>query len=97
MAMILRLILYFNAISHYDSLIGVFIERLEDAGLMEETLIMITGDHGGINKSHGGYTLNEMEIPIILYGKGVKNGLVIDKPCYIYDVPVTLAYALGIL
>jgi hypothetical protein len=87
---------YFNAITHYDSLIGVFIERLEEANLMEETLIMITGDHGGINKGHGGSSLNEMEIPIILYGKGVNNGLIIDKPCYIYDVPVTLAYALGI-
>ena len=39
---------------------------------------------------------NELEIPIILYGAGVKKGLIIDKPCYIYDVPVTLAYALGI-
>ena len=52
--------------------------------------------HGGINKGHGSTTLNEIEIPIIMYGAGVKKGLVINKPCYIYDVPVTLAYALGI-
>jgi len=87
---------YFNAITHYDSLIGNFTQRLEEEGLLNETLIMITGDHGGINKGHGGTTLNELEIPIILYGAGVKKGLIIDKPCYIYDVPVTLAYALGI-
>ncbi|GEO20303.1 alkaline phosphatase family protein [Cyclobacterium qasimii] len=87
---------YFNAISHFDSLIGDFVQRLEAAGLMDETLIIITGDHGGINTSHGGTTLNEIEIPIIMYGAGVNKGLVISKPCYIYDVPVTLAYALGI-
>ena len=87
---------YFNAITHYDSLIGNFIQQLEQEGLMEETLLMITGDHGGINKGHGGTSLNELEIPIIIYGAGVKKGLIIDKPCYIYDVPVTLAYAIGI-
>ena len=87
---------YFNAISHYDSIIGHFIERLEAAGLMDETLLMITGDHGGIDKGHGSTSLNEIEIPILLYGADVKKGLVIDKPCYIYDVPVTLAYALGV-
>lgn len=87
---------YFNAITHYDSLIGSFIQQLEQEGLMEETLLMITGDHGGINKGHGGTSLNELEMPIIMYGAGVKQGLIIDKPCYIYDVPVTLAYAIGI-
>ncbi len=87
---------YFNSISHYDSLIGDFVQKLEDAGIMDETLILITGDHGGIGKGHGGTSLDELEIPIILYGKGIQPGRVIDKPCYQYDVAPTLAYALGI-
>lgn len=88
---------YFHAISHYDSLIGKFVQRLEAAGIMEETLLLITGDHGGIGKGHGGTSLNELEIPIILYGKGIQPGRVIDKPCYQYDVAPTLAYALGVV
>ncbi|MDN3689931.1 alkaline phosphatase family protein [Cyclobacterium jeungdonense] len=87
---------YFQSISHYDSLIGNFVEKLKDAGLMEETLILITGDHGGIGKGHGGNSLEELEIPIILFGKGVQKGRVVAKPCYQYDVAPTLAYALGI-
>lgn len=87
---------YFQSISHYDSLIGDFVGKLKEAGLMEESLILITGDHGGIGKGHGGSSLDELEIPIILYGKGVQKGLVVEKPCYQYDVAPTLAYALGI-
>ncbi|WP_162415392.1 alkaline phosphatase family protein [Cyclobacterium roseum] len=87
---------YFQSITHYDSLIGDFVGKLKEAGLMEESLILITGDHGGIGKGHGGSSLDELEIPIILYGKGVQKGLVVEKPCYQYDVAPTLAYALGI-
>nr|MBI1232361.1 sulfatase-like hydrolase/transferase [Cytophagales bacterium] len=87
---------YYDAISFYDEKIGGFISRLKEEGLMEETAILITGDHGGINFGHGGRTLYELEIPIILYGKGVSPGKVLDHPYYIYDVAPTLAYWLGI-
>lgn len=87
---------YFKSISHYDSLIGNFVEQLKEVGMMDETLILITGDHGGTGKGHGGNSLDELEIPIILYGKGVQKGKVVEKPCYQYDVAPTLAVALGI-
>lgn len=87
---------YYDAISFYDQKIGDFINRLTSEGLMEETVILITGDHGGINFGHGGRTLNEFEIPIILYGKGVTPGKMLKNNYYIYDVAPTLAYFLGV-
>jgi len=87
---------YYDMISYYDQKIGAFIDRLEKEGLMDETVILITGDHGGINFGHGGRTLYELEIPILLYGKGVTAGKVLEEPYYIYDVAPTLAYFLGV-
>lgn len=87
---------YYDAISFYDQKIGDFIARIKEEGLMEETAILITGDHGGINFGHGGRTLYELEIPIILYGKGITPGKVLEHPYYIYDVAPTLAYWLGV-
>ncbi|WP_209332472.1 alkaline phosphatase family protein [Lunatimonas salinarum] len=87
---------YYNMISYYDQKIGAFIDRLEKEGLMDEAVILITGDHGGINFGHGGRTLYELEIPILLYGKGVTAGKVLEEPYYIYDVAPTLAYFLGV-
>lgn len=87
---------YYDVISFYDKKIGEFIARIKEEGLMEETAILITGDHGGINFGHGGRTLYEIEIPIILYGKGIASGKVLEHPYYIYDVAPTLAYWLGV-
>lgn len=87
---------YYASISKYDQKIGDFIARLKAEGLMDETFIMVTGDHGGIDFGHGGTTLHELEIPIICYGKGVTEGIIISKPCYIYDVAPTLAWAMGL-
>ncbi|WP_155907174.1 alkaline phosphatase family protein [Lunatimonas lonarensis] len=88
---------YYDAITYYDQKIGDFIQRLEAADLLKETFIMITGDHGGINYGHGGRTLYELEIPILLYGKGVTRGKVLEEPYFIYDVAPTLAYYLGVM
>ncbi|MCC5930065.1 MAG: alkaline phosphatase family protein [Cyclobacteriaceae bacterium] len=87
---------YYASLSKYDKKIGDFIARLKSEGLMDETFIMVTGDHGGIDFGHGGTTLHELEIPIICYGKGVSKGTIISKPCYIYDVAPTLAWAMGV-
>ena len=87
---------YYDAISFYDKKIGDFIAQIKEEGMMEETAILITGDHGGINFGHGGRSLYEIEIPILLYGKGITAGKVLEHPYYIYDVAPTLAYWLGI-
>lgn len=67
-----------------------------DAGIAEETLVIINADHGGIEKGHGGETIQEMETPIILWGNGIKKAYNIQLPVYMYDYAAIIADALGI-
>src|SRR5690606_39134739 len=62
---------YYQAVEDIDSLIGEIITSLEKAGMMDDSIIIFSSDHGGVDKGHGGKTLNEMEIPWIIYGKNV--------------------------
>lgn len=87
---------YYRAIEKADSLIGAILETLETESLIEESLILLTSDHGGIGFGHGGETPEEIEIPFILYGKGIKKGYPISGQVNTYDNAVTVATALGL-
>jgi len=87
---------YYLAVSRADSLIGEIVEATKVAGIYEETVFIISSDHGGLGTGHGGNTLAEMEIPFIVFGKNVKRGHAITIPVYGYDVPATALFALGI-
>ena len=86
---------YYRTIEKYDSLIGEFMDRLERAKLLEETLVLVVADHGGFLGTHSGESAEAIEIPIILYGKGVARGKSIPH-YFIYDVAPTIAWALGV-
>ena len=62
---------------------------------MEHTLIIVSADHGGKGTSHGGESLAEVEIPIILSGPNVKHGFEITDPTIIFDIAATAAYVFG--
>lgn len=63
---------------------------------MNKTVIMVVADHGGINKGHGGKTMNEMQTPLVFYGKGIKKGYRITQSTMVYDVAATIAYMLKV-
>ncbi|MGV8880314.1 MAG: alkaline phosphatase [Sphingobacteriaceae bacterium] len=87
---------YLQSIAKADSLIGTVLKSIEQAGMKNNTLVMIVADHGGINKGHGGETDEEITIPVIYYGKGVKKGYKIQQPVYQYDVAATIAFVLNL-
>ncbi|MEJ0105127.1 MAG: hypothetical protein WDO19_22375 [Bacteroidota bacterium] len=60
-------------------------------------MLIITADHGGIGYGHGGATVEEAEIAMILYGKGIKKGYKIKQQVYTYDLAATIAFALQIV
>jgi choline-sulfatase len=47
--------LYDGEISQHDHFFGLFLERLEQLGVADETLIVITSDHGEEFMDHGSY------------------------------------------
>lgn len=83
---------YLKSIAKADSLVGNVLAAIQKAGIKESTMVMIVADHGGINKGHGGTTDNEINIPVVYYGKGVKKGYKIQQPVYQYDVAATVAF-----
>ena len=88
---------YFGGIERADELIQRIVESIWAAGIENETLLIISADHGGLKKGHGGESLMEIEIPIILSGLGVKSGFEISSQINIYDIASTISFALGYL
>ena len=89
--------LYYKAVSRADSLIGQVLQSIKEAGIENNTLLIVTADHGGIGYGHGGATVEEAEIAMILYGKAIKKGYKIKQQVYTYDLAATIAFALQIV
>lgn len=87
---------YYATLSEVDMAVGRIIQALKDVGIYDDTIIIVTSDHGGINKGHGGMTLEELETPFIISGKGVKKGYEFADAMMQYDTPATIAYIFGI-
>jgi len=87
---------YYESVAVADKLIGEVISAIEEAGLKESTLLLVTSDHGGKAKGHGGATMAEIEIPWIITGPGVRAGHEIKSPVNTYDTAATIAFAFGL-
>ena len=87
---------YYASVEKADSLLAELIESLRASGMAENTLVIISADHGGVGKGHGGESLQEVEIPFILWGKGIKKNYNIKYPVYQYDNAATVAFAMDI-
>ncbi len=82
---------YYAELTKLDGHIARLWQAVKDAGMEKNTLFLLVADHGGINKGHGGKTMKEMEIPLILFGPGVKKGFEITESVMIYDITATIA------
>ena len=87
---------YFQAVERADKLIGEILKAIESVGASATTLILVSADHGGKGTKHGGSTMEEIEIPWIINGPGVKRGFNITDPVNTYDTAATLAFVLGL-
>ena len=98
---------YLEAVNYADYTFGVFIEELKEAGLYEDTVILVFGDHNGLNMYNEEMidflkTINQdiTDIDIRLNYSRVVCGLKlpvishikIEKPVSKLDIKPTLAY-----
>ncbi|HUE96826.1 MAG TPA: sulfatase-like hydrolase/transferase [Longimicrobiaceae bacterium] len=72
------------------------LDALKAAGMLERTVILISSDHGGVGKTHGGATVAEIEIPWILWGPGVAKGKEIRAPVNTHHTAATVAHIFGL-
>jgi len=87
---------YYEAVEIIDGLVGNILNELTVNGMLEDTVIIFSSDHGGIEKGHGGKTLLEVEIPWIIYGKNIPAKGMLDESIVTYDTAATIAYLLGL-
>ena len=88
---------YYAKMKELDARVGLIVSAIRDADILDKSVIILTSDHGGINKGHGGRTMEEMETPLIFYGRGVRKGYCFDDLSVMeYDVASTMAWLLGL-
>ncbi len=87
---------YYQAVEEVDKLIGQIWEAIDSTPMKGKTIILVTADHGGVGKKHGGPTQVELDIPWIIAGPGIARGKVIEAPVNTYDTAATLAYIFGL-
>jgi predicted AlkP superfamily pyrophosphatase or phosphodiesterase len=88
---------YYEKLKELDAWVGAIVDAIDQAGILDKSVIILTSDHGGIDHGHGGRTMMEMETPLILYGKGVKKGHCFDDLSVMeYDIASTMAWLLDL-
>ena len=77
---------YYALIAEYDAMIGLIIDAIRDAGVLDNTFIIATSDHGDMKMEHTQYYKmvhwdSSSKVPAIIYGgNGIKmNRNVIHK------------------
>lgn len=87
---------YYTKLKELDGYIGQIIAAIKEAGIYENSIVILTSDHGGIHKGHGGKTMQEMETPFIIAGKNVRKGGAFNESMMQFDCAATIAYIFGL-
>lgn len=88
--------LYQAELAYLDKRIGELLDYFENAGLLDETVFLITGDHGENIGDHGlmdhQYSLYEtlLDVPLVITGPGFDKGRRVDKPAQLLDLFPTI-------
>ena len=85
---------YYASIETIDGYIGRIYDAYEKAGMADDTLFIVTADHGGINKTHGGLNDCEKYCLFAVAGKNVTNTEILDMN--IRDTSAVVLHALGV-
>jgi len=82
---------YLAQVAYVDGLLGELL-----AGLPEQTHVLLQADHGGVERSHGWDVPENMTVPWVLAGPGVKAGHKLERPVSLLDTAPTLARIMGL-
>jgi arylsulfatase A-like enzyme len=94
--------LYHAEIAYLDERIGELRRLLEEAGEWEDTIFVVTGDHGENIGDHGlmdhQYSLHDtlIHVPLVIHGGAFTGGKSVDELVQLTDIAPTLLDAAGI-
>jgi N-sulfoglucosamine sulfohydrolase len=89
---------YLGEIQAYDAYIGALVKQLEEAGELERTLIVISGDHGAPGFPNGKCNLYDFGtgVALVAAGPGVSGPRVVDDFVNLMDLAPTFLDAAGV-
>jgi hypothetical protein len=93
--------LFFAGLSREDQALGKLIDHLEDTGVWDSTLFIVTGDvaSGRAHLFQDAVEPNEAALTVPLYvhfPEGAHAGLRVDHPTEVYDITQTILSSLGL-
>ena len=89
---------YYANVSYFDSKIGEIVRTIEEIGQLDNTIFIVTSDHGDMLGERGlWYKMSFFEhsarVPLVMAGPGITAGS-IDSPCSLVDLlPTMLDFA----
>ncbi|MEX2212678.1 MAG: ectonucleotide pyrophosphatase/phosphodiesterase [Phycisphaeraceae bacterium] len=86
-----------EAIARADEALGVVLEALRKAKVFDDTLIILSADHGGYGKGHDGKDPRGLHIPWIAVGPGVRKGFDLTQTKGIINTVDTFSTAVDYL
>ena len=92
---------YYGMISAQDAQVGRVLKTLENTSLIDNTIVIYTGDHGLAIGSHGLFGKQNVYehsagVPLIFSGPGVPAGITSDAFVYGFDIFPTICEMLGV-
>ena len=91
---------YFANVSAFDAQLGRIVETLDQIGVLDDTLIVVTSDHGDMLGERGlwfkmSFFEQSARVPLIMAGPGVARGRAANA-CSLIDIAPTFLDAAGI-
>ena len=94
---------YDDCLAYLDAALGRLFDELDRQGIMQNTLVIVTADHGELIGEHRlvghGRSLydEEVHVPLLIVKPGrVPSGRVVAEPVSLRDLPATVADLLGL-
>ncbi|MBS1253284.1 MAG: 2,3-bisphosphoglycerate-independent phosphoglycerate mutase [Anaerolineales bacterium] len=87
---------YVRAVERADRAIGLVLERLRSAGARADTVALVMADHGGHDHDHSAGLAEDLTIPWIISGAGIRRGHQIASAVNVIDTAPTLVHLLAI-
>ena len=93
---------YDDCIAFLDEQLGKLLDELQRQGLLDNTLVIITSDHGEAFGDHrlfghgNSVYLDEIGVPLVILSPGAPAGRVVVAPVSLRDLPATVLDQLGL-
>jgi len=85
-----------KAFADEDEALKTVLDAVSTAGISESTVLILTADHGGHDRTHGTTMPEDMNIPWIAVGEGVKRNFEITAPVSTCDTAATALWLLDV-